>query len=48
MVSLLASLKWPMESQGVLAGAGICDKAMSRGGRLGGEDLCDARDVGAG
>lgn len=37
MVSLLAPLKRPMESQGVLAGVGICDKAMSRGGKLGGE-----------
>lgn len=37
-----------MESQGVPAGVGICDKAMSKGGRLGGGDLCEAQEMGAG
>lgn len=37
-----------MESQGVPAGVGICDKAMSKRGRLGGGDLCEAQEMGVG
>jgi hypothetical protein len=40
--------EWPLGSQGVPAGVGVCNKAMSKGRTLGGEDLCHPKEVGGG
>lgn len=44
---LFAWPEWPLGSQEMPAGVGVCNKAMSKGRTLGGKDLCHSLEVGA-